>query len=310
MKWRRAAACAAALVGVLALARAEAAVTVEKIEYHGWQGAYRMANGTVDLVFVPWISRIMRYGFIGGPNVLWENPELAGKTPDANNPSTDWINYGGDKLWNAPQARWGWPPDPVIDRGTCDVTVMPGGRLRITGQFSAKFGLRFQRDITLAAQGDGVTLRNRLISESKQPISWSIWEIAQVDHPELLRLARSETSRFPGGYHAFADFPALPEMLTVTGTEIAFRRSATRSAKIGSDAADGWIKARFPGQEFTMSSAVETGMSYPDDGCAQEVYVNQDPLQYAEMELLGPIHDIRPGKIATFVTHWNLKRLR
>ena len=50
---------------------------------------------------------------VGGPNVLWENLKLSGKTVDLKSPGKDWTNFGGDKLWPAPQERSGWPPDPA-----------------------------------------------------------------------------------------------------------------------------------------------------------------------------------------------------
>src|SRR5687767_7541832 len=40
--------------------------------------AIRLTNGTVSLVVIPSIGgRIMRYGFVGRPNVLWNNPKIA-----------------------------------------------------------------------------------------------------------------------------------------------------------------------------------------------------------------------------------------
>src|SRR5690349_6289708 len=90
----------AALLGLAVAARGE--VTVRQVEYHGWKGAYRLSNQTVELLFVPQIGRILRYGYIDGPNILCENAALQGKAPDPAHPGKDWVNYGGDKLWPAP----------------------------------------------------------------------------------------------------------------------------------------------------------------------------------------------------------------
>ena len=290
----------------MASSGAEARVTIEQIEYHGWHGAYRMSNGTVDLVIVPRIGRIMRYGFVGGPNVLWENPDLRGSVPDPKTPSADWINYGGDKLWNAPQEQWDWPPDPVLDRGAYAVTLLPGGRIRLTGQASPKSGLRFHREITLSVQGTAVTLRNTLTNEGRQAATWAIWEVAQIDDPAEIRLPRSETGSFASGYYLFPKYSLLPGMLDVLGHVVILRRNAKQAAKIGSDAPDGWISGIVAGQEFKLSAAHRFGKSYADDGCPQEIFVNGDPLKYAEMEMLGPLQELRPTGSASFVTHWSL----
>src|ERR1043165_8928211 len=89
--------------------------TLEFADYHGWKNCAVLSNGKFEVIYVPQIGRIMRYGRIGGPNMLWENPKYFGKTVDLKNPGKDWTNFGGDKLWSAPQDRWGWPPDPRID---------------------------------------------------------------------------------------------------------------------------------------------------------------------------------------------------
>ena len=104
------------LLGLQSAQSGRAQVAVTRIDYKGWKDACMMRNRTATLIFVPQIGRIMHYGFNDGDNVLWENPELEGNLPDTLNLGKDWRNYGGDKLWPAPQARWGWPPSPTLDR--------------------------------------------------------------------------------------------------------------------------------------------------------------------------------------------------
>ncbi len=101
--------------------------------YNGWKNATQIANGTVEVVVVPQIGRIMRYGFTGNANVLWNNTTLNGKVTDLNAPGKDWINYGGDKLWPAPQERWGWPPDRTLDSAPHTLKVLPNHHLLMTG---------------------------------------------------------------------------------------------------------------------------------------------------------------------------------
>lgn len=298
----------ACLVTMSASTCAAARVNVTRIDYHGWKGAYRMSNGTVDLVVVPQIGRIMRYGYVGGPNVLWENPDLLGKLPDVDHPSPDWINFGGDKVWNAPQERWGWPPDPTLDRGECTVTVTPAFTLQLIGQASPKSGLQFRREIVMAPGGTVVTLRNILVNGGPRADTWAVWEVAQIDNPGGVRLPRSRSGRFPNGYKLFPSYTLGPGMVVAGPREVTIHRSARSAAKIGSDSPAGWIKGDVAGQEFTLSASHQPGRSYADDGCAQEIFVNNDPLKYAEMEMLGPLQEIAPGETAVLVTRWSLKR--
>jgi len=50
--------CGLWILSGISLARG--AVTVKRINYQGWEGAYQLSNKTVELVFVSQIGRIMR----------------------------------------------------------------------------------------------------------------------------------------------------------------------------------------------------------------------------------------------------------
>src|SRR5690242_3564273 len=76
-------------------------VTVEQITYKGWPNAWRVRNPECELVVVPAVSRVMHFSLTAGPNVLWENPDLAGKTFPTDDGT--WHNIGGEKLWPTQQ---------------------------------------------------------------------------------------------------------------------------------------------------------------------------------------------------------------
>lgn len=282
-------------------------VTLTRVDYHGWKGAYRLSNRRVELVYVPQIGRVMRYGFIHGPNVLWNNPALYDKTVDLAHPPKDWTNFGGDKLWPAPQDAWGWPPDPAIDPGRQTVRVLQGNRLQVTGGPSKKHNIRFVREIALDTTGTGVTLRNTMENVSDETVNWSVWEVTQVDRPSEVVLPLSLTGRFNGGYRTFKDNAPAEMMWRIIGSRLHLRRDVKRTFKVGTDSRLGWIRMNARGLGFAVFAPLERGATYPDGGCAQEVYSNPDPLPYMEMELLGPVRSLAPLQKTTFVTRWMLK---
>ena len=288
-----------------------AQVTVKRITYNGWKGAYRLANKTTELVFVPQIGRIMRYGGVEGANLLWNNRELDGKTTDLAHPPKDWQNYGGDKCWPAPQARWGWPPDPAMDSGRQSVTVTKQKHLRVTGQPSGKEKVRFVREIALDAEGSGVTIENTLINVSDKPDTWAVWEVAQTDNPDLMRLPLYKAGHFENGFYVFGDPQPVPVPgnVTVAGDEIHVRRDPKHASKIGGDSPLGWIVAEKNGIRLEVSQTVEAGKPYPDSGCALEIYTSDGPNAYVELELLGPLTPLAPKAQISLTTRWRLVHL-
>ena len=285
-----------------------AAVTVKTVTYNGWKGAQQLSNGTVEIVVVPQIGRIMRYGFAGGANVLWNNAALNGKTTDLNAPGKDWINYGGDKLWPAPQERWGWPPDRLLDSGAQTIKALPNHHLLLTGPVVKALGIQFRREIALDETGSGVTITNTLVNTGTADVDWSIWQVAQIDNPSEARLMRNPQGRFPNGFFTFSGMDVDAESLTATDTVVTLKRHATQSAKIGVDSPTGQLQAVTMGGTFTFTAHYEMGATYPDSGCAQQIYTNPDPNKYVELELLGPMLPLKPNASRVFVTHWSLTK--
>jgi hypothetical protein len=72
------------------------------------------------------------------------------------------------------------------------------------------------------------------------------------------------------------------------------RRSPTDNAKIGSDA--GRILWADKTHVVEVNSEREKNAEFPDNGSSAEIYTNQDPNAYVELELLGPLQTLRPGE--------------
>jgi hypothetical protein len=299
---------AGGMVLVGAAQESGAAVTAKTITYKGWDDATLLSNKVVELVFVPQIGRIMRYGYIGGPNLLWNNAALTGKTTDFGAANADWQNYGGDKLWPAPQARWGWPPDPVMDSGAQTVKILPHGKLHTQGPRSPKHNLRFRREITLDATGTGVTLLNVVMNVGDKEAEWSVWEVAQVDSPDVVIMPLHKGGKFPTGYYTFKDSTPAEGRLKISGNEIRLERDPKNACKIGGDSPLGWIASEKSGVRFEVSHKVEAKAHYPDDGCHLEIYTNPDPASYIEMELLSPLVMLSPGEKYSHTTRWKLSK--
>jgi hypothetical protein len=75
---------------------------VETVDYKGWH-AQQLSNRWVQLVVVPQNGgRLMQVSFAGHP-YLFVNPKYEGKYLPPS--SSQWFNYGGDKLWLLPEGN-------------------------------------------------------------------------------------------------------------------------------------------------------------------------------------------------------------
>src|ERR1051325_2387595 len=103
------------------------AAEAKKSEYRGWQ-SLALKNDLIEVQVVPDIGGRVLQLKLGDHELLWVNDKLAGKPPTATGLALDggWLNYGGDKLWPAPQGwhndqQWPGPPDAVLDGSPYEV---------------------------------------------------------------------------------------------------------------------------------------------------------------------------------------------
>ena len=185
-----AAATAAALLPAAADAnQTRPAVMTETIDYHGWD-ALKLSNGTVDVVVVPSIARVMYYGKTGGgddDNVLWVNPTTLGQ---AVGEADDWQNFGGDKAWPWPQDQWpalfpaAWPPPEPFEGVAWEGRFDGEDSVVYTGPVNDVYRVRPVRTVTLDAEGTGVTITTEFIDvaqqrESEEAGAWHVTQIAR-----------------------------------------------------------------------------------------------------------------------------------
>ena len=79
---------------------------VDAIDYKGWH-AQQLANRWVQLIVVPQNGgRLMQVTFAGHA-YLFVNPKFAGKYLPPS--SSQWFNYGGDKIWLLPSTTASHP---------------------------------------------------------------------------------------------------------------------------------------------------------------------------------------------------------
>jgi hypothetical protein len=140
-------------------------------------------------------------------------------------------------------------------------------------------------------------------------VKWAVWDIAQVDDPEIAIIPRSPSENHAIGYYPFPDNPPLEERLTVGTAEVSIRRDHAKSAKIGSYSKRSTASATKSGRRFIISvdDAAEPSERYPHGGGRQEIYTNPDPDSYVELEMLAPVREMKPGEKAELRLRWKLQ---
>jgi hypothetical protein len=270
-------------------------VSVQKQNYRGWRDSLVMRNGKVEAVIVPAIGRVMQFGFAGEEGIFWENEPLFGETPDPS--AREWINFGGDKTWPAPEGDWprimkrtSWKP-PVAFDGTNWTARIEGSDVILVSPVDSDFGIRVERRVSLDADQPIMRITTAFEHASGDPQKVSVWVVTQLKEPDGVFVELPGKSTMTNGYVLLGKDQ--PPSLRVRHGLISMTRDAKAAYKIGSDgSALVWVGPRVA---MRVDSSRVGGAEYPDKGSSVEVYTNPNPLKYIELETLGPLHLMTRG---------------
>jgi hypothetical protein len=330
---------ALAFVCALALAHSLFAVaanglSLKRATYHGWRDALILGNGQVEAVIVPSIGRVMQFRFAGeadGP--FWENRALDGKPPDPR--ASEWVNFGGDKPWPAPQGDWpnitprAWPPPVGFDasawRGEPMIVnfsrafpgSVPGGAnvggtvVKLTSPVDPHYGIRVVRLVQIDPAAPVMRIKTIYEKVSGEPRRVAVWVITQLKEPVGVFVPVPPDSRYVEGYNKQSE--ELPQGFRVErgpgGAMISLKRDPNKATKIGSDAGTLlWVGER---QTLRIDSPRVADAEYPDNGSSAEVYTHPIPAHpYVELEMLGPLARLAVGDKIERTNVYTLARRR
>ena len=295
--------------------------------YNGWE-VVSLKNQWVTLFIAPQLGGRLLQLEMDGYTFFFVNPLLQGFTPDETRLGKNgtWLNYGGEKIWVAPQGwnspeMWPGPPDPVLDGGvfSCDEGVR---RLTLTGPYDAHTGLQISRTVTLSEDAAELRITVRFENQSDTPRKWAVWPVCQVHTPEVgtvkVICAINAKSVFPQGYKVVHGLVNNPQFGLNSEGHLAVDYQYL-VGKVILDADAGWVAAvnRTNGKVLLMCYDYEPEQQYPDDASVHlwtqgkgMIYSRGRLLEfkddfaitlpYMEMELVGPLQEILPGRFSEF----------
>jgi hypothetical protein len=280
---------------------------LERFSYRGWNNAYKLSNGIVELVMTADVGpRILFYGFRNGENVLHEVEEHAGKTG-----GVEFRLYGGHRLWVSPEVERTYYPD-----NTPVAVSQYGNAIRLTAQreeLPPGTNLQKEIEIELAAAGSQVRITQRIRNGDAHSTTLSPWSPTmmgaggRVILPLSPRIAMDKDHYLPVGVFGIWSFTDFADPRWVLGTAyIQLRQLANPQGRFkeqmgGIYNSAGWGAYFRQGYLFVKRAAVISGAQYPDFGCNFEVFTNPE---FIELETLGPLVELVPGAVAEHVEHW------
>lgn len=277
-------------------------VRLDATGYGPWPNAHLVASTVAEVVVVPEIGRVMQFRLAGdhdGP--LWDNAALA-----VAEGSAVWRNYGGDKAWPAPQAKWeeqtgsSWPPPRGFDGAGC-VARRDGASLVLESPTDADFGISVERRITLEAASARLTITTRYRKHEGSPVEVAVWVVTQVK-AGLSSFMRADAARC-GGPWCRQTLGRPSAAVERRGAIVGVGRDPAQNFKI--EAAGHtlvWVGER----HVLRVDALEAPGGEPAREATVQVYGNKDPVAYVELETQGAPRLLRIGEACELTNLYTL----
>lgn len=312
---------------------------VEAVDYKGWH-AQQLSNRWVQLILLPQNGgRLIQVTFAGHP-YLFVNPKFAGKYFPPS--SSEWFNYGGDKLWLLPEGNndeqhWVGNSD-VLDDGPFTFRKLSEGQrceIELTGPADPQTGIQFTRTIRLEADSPRIAFHASMKNVTGHPLEWSMQSVSQYD------TSAPANSGAPSINHDFWTFtPANPSSSYLNRYHVRFGPAENSSASVRADglftvhyahmAAELWLDSTagwlavvdgaskyamverfqyqdskiYPGKASVIFWTNGPGVNLSSEG-TPSLSADQDASPYyLEAELNSPMCPLRPGESCSFDTEW------
>jgi hypothetical protein len=280
-------------------------VKVEKIDYKGWHNCYRVSNGEVELVLTGDVGpRVIRFGFVGGQNVFKEFADQLGKSGEEK-----FQLRGGDRVWKAPEDPVAtWAPDNM----PVEISITANG-LIARAPVEPSTRLEKEIEVRMASSGTEVDVFHRITNRSLFSLEYSAWALTMMAPGGF-----AITGFPPRGRHPINLEPTNPLVMwaytnlsdkrwVFTKKYMTLRQDPSNSEaqKLGMFNSEAWGAYALNGEVFIKRARAIPGETYPDFGCSVEFFTNNE---FLEIETLGPLTKILPGKTAEQVEHWSLHR--
>ncbi|WP_423128750.1 DUF4380 domain-containing protein [Gaoshiqia sp. Z1-71] len=294
--------------------------------YRNWNVCL-LKNQRIKLYATPQLGGRLMQMEMEGHEFFFVNPLLAGKEPDSTRLGANgaWLNFGGEKIWPAPQGwnspdQWPGPPDPVLDSGNYTAEFRNKKELKLTSPVDPYTGLQITKEVSVAETRTEVKVLVTFRNMGKTSKRWSVWPVLQMNTPEenvgqyQIVCPVNPESKFSKGYKVMHGLVNNPQYsLNANGNvQVDYQYLV---GKIGLDPNSGWAAFidKKSGKALILMSQFQKGKLYPEDTSFQVwtsgrgmVYsrnvIRQHPDDkklnppYMEMELLSPLQEIEPGK--------------
>jgi len=276
--------------------------------YENYGKCIVLSNGTVEIyVSLDIGPRVLRYGFIGGENVFFNDLKREVVNNDLSINKTfgqpGWNIYGGHRLWTSPEYM---PETYYPDCYPVEfIKTEQGGIFNQVEQlpFKKKCSIEF-----VLGEDTNITVIHRVTNTGTTQSEYAIWALSVLapGGTEIIPMPRRKTGYLANRVISVWDYVDMSDDRVYWGKDyITLKQdpAAESSFKFGINndvAVSGYFNK---GLCFIKHYDHHENGVYPDYGVSYETYTN---AKFLEAETLGELKKVAPGETISHNEYWSL----
>lgn len=285
-------------------------IVVKEIDYDIWGKCLLISNGKIEVVATTTVGpRIIRYGLVGGENILFEDRERKifrdVKELSYFKEGCVWYFFGGHRLWNAPELM---PRTYIPDDNPIEYEILKNG-VRLIQPINEKIGILNEIEITMTEDGE-TQIMHKVTNKNMWKIKTAPWAISAVNGGglEVIPLSKEKSELLNNRVISLWDYTNLDDdRVKIYNDFITLKTKENGDPddkfKIGTNNSDGYTMYFYKNNLFVKEFDYVKDSEYPDGGCNCETYTNN---KFIEIESVAPLKLIDYNETLVHIEKWKL----
>lgn len=288
-------------------------IKTEIKDYKNYGKVLSLSNGVIEaFVTIDIGPRIVRYGFVGGQNIMCDNRDAFEPKDDAEfqeffGKGKKWENLGGHRIWLSPES---YPQTYYPDQDAVRYELTPSGAI-FTPNAEVENGVQKSLEIKMDPDDTNMYVTMSVTNISKSTKEFSLWglTVSAVNGTLIIPMNDNETGLLANRNISVWSYTDLSDSRLHFGKRyvtLAQNPDISQALKLGFDLND--AEVYYCLGEDVFRKKYETNHKaecYPDNNCSFETYTCDG---FLEIESLSPLKQVKSGDVLTLTEHWSLHK--
>lgn len=288
-------------------------IKTEIKDYLNYGKVLSITNGVIEAyVTIDVGPRIIRFGYVGGQNIMCDNRAAAAPKDDRDfeaffGKGKKWEILGGHRIWTSPES---YPNSYYPDSDVVKYEITENGAV-FTPNPERENGLQKQMEIKMDPDDANmhVTMRVTNITQSAQ--EFSIWglTVSATGGTLIIPMNDNDTGLLANRNISVWPYTNLSDSRLHFGNRYVTLRQdtdATQALKLGFDLNQAEAYYCLGCDIFRKSyETYHPHEKYPDNNCSFETYTC---ATFIEVESLSPLKKVQPNETVALTEHWSMHK--